>query len=478
VTVAGVPVHAMTIGGTAVPGDGHVVVNPATEEPCGRAPRCTPEQLDTAMAAAASAWPSFGVDDELRRDWLRQAARAVSAAAGRLAATVTAEMGKPLPLAMGEVYAAAATFRHSADLELAPEVLWDDARGFAELVRRPLGVIAAITPWNFPVAIAAAKVAPALRAGDAVVLKPSPHAPLATLQMGGILNEVLPPGMLNVVCGDADLGAAMVSHPVPRQVTFTGSVPAGRRVAELAARDLKRYVLQLGGNDPAIVLDDVDPDEVADQLFWGSFANNGQACLLIKRLYVPRRHYGRLTDALADHARAVRVGDPTDKGVQLGPLANRPQFERVGALVARARTDGARVVAGGAPLDRPGFFYAPTVLADVDDGDPVVADEQFGPVLPVVAYDDVDDAVRRANATEFGLGGSVWSADEQRAWEVADRLDCGTVWVNAHAQLNPGQPIAGMKASGIGVENGRLGLAEHTAVQVRRRPRSARSGPQ
>ncbi len=462
---------AMTIGGDAVTGGDHVdVIDPATEKPCGTAPRCTPRQLDEAMTAAAGAWRDWSRDGPALRESMRAAAKAVSAAAGRIGATVTAEMGKPLPLAIGEVYAAAASLRHLADADMPTELLRDDRRGYAEMVRRPLGVVAAIAPWNFPVAVAVAKIAPAIRAGNAVVVKPSPYTPLSTLQLGRVLSEALPPGVVNVVCGGDDVGAAMVSHPVPAHVTFTGSVPAGRRVAERAGADLKRYVLELGGNDAGIVLDDVDPDEVADRLFWDSFANNGQACVLIKRLYVPHRLYARLVDALADRARAARVGDPTVKGTQFGPLANRPQYDRIGALVRAARAAGARVVAGGAALDGPGYFYAPTVLTDVDDGDPVVDGEQFGPVLPVVPYRDEDDAVRRANATHFGLGGSVWSTDEDRAWAVAGRLECGTVWVNAHAQLGPDQPFAGMKCSGVGVENGPLGLAEFTALQVRRRP--------
>jgi len=461
----------MTIDGVAVSGDPEAeVINPATEQPCGRAPQCSTAQLDQAMQAAARAVPSWARDEPARREMLRAAAKAVSAAASRIGLTITSEQGKPLPLAIGEVYAAAASLRHYAAMELAAEVLHDDRRGYAELARRPLGVVVAIAPWNFPVAVAVAKLAPALRAGNTVVLKPSPHTPLATLQLGQAISEVLPPGVVNVVAGGDELGAAMVRHPIPAQVSFTGSVQAGRRVAEQAGARLKRYVLELGGNDPGIVLDDVDPDAVAERLFWDSFANNGQACVLIKRLYVPERLYPRLVDALADLARAARVGDPTAKGTQLGPLANRPQYERICDLVTAATALGARVVAGGKPLDGPGYFYAPTVLADVADGMPIVDEEQFGPVLPVVSYRDEDDVVRRANATHFGLGGSVWSADPDRAWQLAERLECGTAWVNAHAVLRPDQPFAGMKSSGIGVGNGVLGLAEYTALQVRHRP--------
>jgi len=462
---------SMTIGGQQVAGEqASKVVNPATGEEFALAPSCTQDELDRAMRAAREAQPAWAADEDARREALRAAAKAVSSAASRLGGLVTAEQGKPLALAIGEAYASGGSFRHYAEMELAPQVLQDDKHGYAELARKPHGVVAAITPWNFPVAIAAAKLAPALRAGNTVVLKPSPHTPLATLMLGQLLSAALPAGVVNVVSGGDDIGAAMVTHPVTAQISFTGSIEAGRKVAAAAGTDIKRYVLELGGNDPGIVLDDADPDEMAERLFWDSFANNGQACLLIKRLYVPQRLYGRVVDALADRARAARVGIPTDKGVQLGPLANRPQFDRVRELVHAAVTGGATVAAGGKALGEPGFFYAPTILSDVDDGTPIVDEEQFGPVLPVVSYVDLDDAVRRANASHYGLGGSVWSADPSRAWDVAQRLECGSVWVNAHAVLRPDQPIAGLKCSGIGVENGPLGLAEYTALQVRHRP--------
>jgi acyl-CoA reductase-like NAD-dependent aldehyde dehydrogenase len=461
----------MTIGGAAVTGDHPVeVINPATGRPCGLAPAGSATTLDAAMRAAARAWPEWSEDRPALPDRLRAAARAVSAAASRIGELLAREQGKPLPLAVAETHAAAAMLRHYAGLELPVEVVQDDRRGYAELVRRPLGVVAAVTPWNFPVAAAAAKLAPALRAGNAVVLKPAPETPLSTLELGRVLAGVLPPGVVNVVSGDDRLGAAMVAHPVPRMVSLTGSVPTGRRAARRAGAGLKRCLLELGGNDPGILLDDVDPGQVAERLFWAAFANNGQACLLVKRLYVPERLHHPVVEALAEQARRVRVGDPLAAGTQLGPVTTLRQYRRIHRLVRGAVAAGARAACGGGPLPGPGYFYPPTVLAGADDRMPVVAEEQFGPVLPVVPYRDLAEAVRRANATEFGLGGSVWSADPERAERVAARLECGTVWVNSHAVLGPDQPVAGWKASGIGVEGGRLGLAEYTAVQVRHRP--------
>jgi acyl-CoA reductase-like NAD-dependent aldehyde dehydrogenase len=263
----------------------------------------------------------------------------------------------------------------------------------------------------------------------------------------------------------------MTAHPVPRKISFTGSVATGKRVAAAAAPDLKRVTLELGGNDPAILLDDVDPDAVVDKVFWAAFANNGQVCSAIKRVYVPEALYGRVVDALADRARAVRVGDGAAEGTELGPVNNRPQFERVAELVDDAVRGGARAVAGGSAREGGGYFFEPTILADVSDGTRIVDEEQFGPALPVIAYRDLDDAVERANATHFGLSGSVWSGDPDRGAEVAARLECGTAWSNTHLVLQPHQPFGGAKWSGLGVENGPWGLLAFTELQVLYRAR-------
>ena len=284
--------------------------------------------------------------------------------------------------------------------------------------------------------------------------------------IGELLRDVFPPGVFNVVSGGDSLGSWMTSHPVPRKISFTGSVATGKKVAAAAAPDLKRTTLELGGNDPAILLDDVDAAEVADRVYRYAFANNGQICSAIKRVYVPERIYDDVVDALATHARAAKVGPGTDPETQLGPINNRPQYERVSELVADALKGGARAAAGGKPIDSPGNFFEPTIIADISDGTRIVDEEQFGPALPVIPYRDLDDAVERANATHFGLSGSVWSADADRAAEVAERLECGTAWVNTHLALAPHQPFGGAKWSGLGVENGTWGLYGFTELQV------------
>ncbi|WP_431907466.1 aldehyde dehydrogenase family protein [Nonomuraea jabiensis] len=456
---------AMTVGGAAVPGAGTFdVVDPATGEVFARAPDCGADRLDQAMAAARAAFPAWRRDERHRRDLLNEAARALEAAAGRLAPILTAEQGKPLKDARREIATAVTWLRYYAGLDVPREVSPD---GSAEVIRRPLGVVAAITPWNFPIALAMWKIAPALRAGNTMVLKPSPYTPLTTLAMGEMLAPILPPGVLNVISGRDPLGALMTAHPAPRKISFTGSTATGKRVAAAAAEDLKRVTLELGGNDPAIILDDANPGQIADSLFWSAFANNGQICLAVKRVYAPERLYDDLVEALAVRARSVRVDAGTADGAQLGPINNRPQYERVAGLVGDALRHGAVAAAGGRPIDRPGYFYQPTVLSGATDGTRIVDEEQFGPALPVIAYRDLDQAVERANGTDYGLTASVWSPDLDRAARVAAELDCGQVSINAHGRgVRPDLPFGGHKRSGLGVENGLWGLYGHTDLQV------------
>ena len=459
--------YVMTIDGQAVPAEQTFgVINPATGEVFAQAPECTREQLDAALESAHKAQLSWKTDAAARTEALLAAADAVDAAAKELGPLLTAEQGKPVAQAVGEAKGVALWLRHFAKLDLPREVIQDDERVFAEVVRRPIGVVAAITPWNFPLSMAAWKFAPALRAGNTVVVKPSPYTPLATLRLGEVLRDALPPGVLNIVSGSDELGRWMTAHPLVRKISFTGSVATGKKVAAAAAPDLKRVTLELGGNDPAIVLDDVDTEKVAEKLFWSAFRNSGQVCIAVKRVYVPERLHDDLVDALAAKARAAKVDDGMAEGTDLGPINNKPQFERVSELVSDALSNGATAVAGGGPLDRPGYFFAPTVLTGVSDGTRIVDEEQFGPALPVIPYRDVDDALARANATQFGLGGSVWSADPDRAADVAERLETGTAWVNTHAALAPHQPFGGAKWSGIGVENGSWGLLGYTEIQV------------
>ena len=463
----GIDTYQMTIGGELMAAERTFgVINPATGRVFERAPECSEQQLDAAMSAAERTFSTWRRDVTARREALQDCAAALRSAVDDLAPVLTREQGKPLARSVWEIKAAAKSFARTAELEIPVEVVIDNDRVRVEVHRRPIGVVAAITPWNFPVSLAAWKIAPALLAGNTVVLKPSPFTPLATLRVGEILRSVLPPGVLNVVSGGDELGASMTTHPAVRKISFTGSVATGKLVAAAAAPDLKRVTLELGGNDPAIVLPDLAPTDVASKLFWGAFENCGQVCSAIKRVYVPAGQYEQYLEALGSVAASAVVGDGMDEATQIGPLNNAPQLDRVGELVDDAKRHGARVIQGGTAIGDSGYFYAPTVIGDVTDGIRLVDEEQFGPVLPVVPYDDVDDAIARANATHFGLSGSVWSGDTDRARDVASRLECGTAWVNQHLSILPGAPFGGVKWSGIGVENGPWGLLGFTEIQT------------
>jgi len=457
----------MTIDGKAERAEASLdVINPATGEVFAQAPDCSRAQLDAAMESAEAAFRRWRGDEAARRRALLACAEALRAAAPEAGRLLTREQGKPLAKAVGEFIGASVWFKTTAGLEIPVEVVQDDEKTRIEVRRRPLGVVGAITPWNFPVLLAVWKIAPALLAGNTVVMKPSPYTPFSTLRLGEILRDVLPPGVLNVVSGGDALGAWITEHPAVRKISFTGSVATGKRVAAAAAPDLKRVTLELGGNDAAIVLPDADPAAIADDLFWGAFENSGQICSAIKRVYVPESHFATLRDELARRAKSVVMGDGLAEGTQLGPINNRPQLERVCELVEDARKAGAAFAAGGSPRPGGGYFFEPTIVTDVAEGVRLVDEEQFGPALPLLPYREVDEAVERANATRFGLSGSVWSSDPSRAAEVAGRLEVGTAWVNQHVAIVPHAPFGGAKWSGIGVENGPWGLLGFTEIQT------------
>ncbi|MFI8003432.1 aldehyde dehydrogenase family protein [Streptomyces sp. NPDC086010] len=446
------------------------VLDPATGEAFDEAPDQHPDELDTVVERAHTAWLSWRADPSARRRALLAAAGAVEAAAPDLAPLLTREQGKPLRESYAEVGRAAARLRYFAELRPGREAVSDGRPVRSELRWRSLGPVAAITPWNFPLQLASAKFAPALAAGNTMVLKPSPFTPLATRLLGSVMSSALPEHVLTIVTGGDALGARLASHPGIRHVTFTGSIPTGRAVAGEAAATLARVTLELGGNDAAVLLDDVEVDRIADRLFWAAFRNCGQVCMAVKRVYAPVRLYSQVVEALAQRAKSAVVGAGLDPGSELGPVNNAPQLARVERYAAQAIADGAQAVTGGHRLDRPGYFFAPTVLADVPTRSAVVTEEQFGPVLPVLPYRNIDEAVEAANDTGFGLGGSVWGTDLDRAEAVAGRLECGTAWINHHAELSLAQPFAGIKESGVGVAGGPWGLYGNLRPFVLHRP--------
>ncbi|MFE1358475.1 aldehyde dehydrogenase family protein [Streptomyces harbinensis] len=449
------------------------VTDPATGEPFDEAPDQQPDELDAVIGRAERAWHGWRADPAARTTALRAAADTVEAAGDDLARLLTREQGKPLAESHAEVARTAARLRYFAGLTPQTRRISDGRPVHSEIRWRSLGPVAAIVPWNFPLQLAAAKFAPALAAGNTVVLKPSPYTPLTTRLLGSLLTAVLPEDVLTVVTGREPLGARLAAHPGIRHVTFTGSVPTGRAVAGAAAGTLARVTLELGGNDAAVLLEDVAVDRIADRLFWAAFRNCGQVCMAVKRVYVPERLHAEVVDALAERAKSVAVGPGLDPATRLGPVNNAPQLARVEELTRRALADGARAAAGGHRLDTPGYFFAPTVLTDVPPDSPVVTGEQFGPVLPVLPYRTLDEAVTAANGTGFGLGGSVWGTDPDRAEAVADRLDCGTAWINHHAELSLHQPFTGTGNSGVGVAGGPWGLYGNLRPFVVHRPEAA-----
>lgn len=457
----------MLIDGKLVDGDHHMdVVNPATEKVLARCPRASENQLNQAVAAAKKAFPAWAASSlELRREKLFEVADAIKAHADELARLLTQEQGKPLTDAKAEMEGTEGFFRYFATLDLPVKLIEDSPSMQIEEHRKPLGVVGAIMPWNFPGLIMACKAPPALLAGNTLVMKPAPTTPLMMLRLGEIIADIMPAGVVNIITDQNDLGAALSGHRDVAKISFTGSTVTGKKVMASAADTLKRLTLELGGNDAGIVLDDVDPKKVAPAIFQSAFMNSGQVCLALKRLYVHASVYDEMCNELAMLASEAVVDDGLKQGVQFGPIQNQAQYEKVKGYLEDARKHG-KVIAGGDAPDRPGYFIQPTIVRDISDGASVVDEEQFGPILPVIRFEDDDDAVMRANASEWGLGGSVWSSNTNRAKALATRMETGAVWINTHMDLKPYVPFGGAKQSGIGVEFGQEGLEEYTQRQI------------
>ncbi|MFC9919791.1 aldehyde dehydrogenase family protein [Agromyces binzhouensis] len=451
-------------------GERREILDPATGGLVGHAPVHGIGDLERAIARAEAAQPAWAALGHARRsELLMLAADAIDAEAEALAHVLSREQGKPLngPNARFEVGAASGWMRAAAATPLEAEVVVDDGETRAELHYRPIGVVGAIGPWNWPQMITVWQVAPALRMGNTVVVKPSEYTPLSVLALIEVINRVLPAGVVEVVSGGRDVGAALASHPSVGKVMFTGSTATGKAIIRSSAETVKRLTLELGGNDAGIVLPDVDPKAIAEGVFWGAFINTGQTCAALKRLYVHDDVYDAVCEALVDVARAMPMGVGLDEANVLGPLQNRQQFDVVDRLVESAKAGGARVLLGGEPdRDQPGNFYPTTLVADIDDRSPLVQEEQFGPALPIIRYHDLDDAIAMANGVEVGLGASVWSTDRDEARRIAARLEAGTVWINAHGAVHPMAPFGGAKQSGYGLEFGVEGLKALGVPQV------------
>lgn len=459
--------YRLLIDGRLVAGAGTLeVVNPATARPFATAPRADAALAEQAIAAARRAFTGWArLSYAERGGCLTRLGDAIEARRDDFARLLTQEQGKPLPQARSELAAAMEALRYYAGQALEPTVLRETATDRIVEQHYPLGVVAAITPWNFPLLLLMLKMAPALITGNTVIAKPAPTTPLTTLLLGELAADIFPAGVFQTLIDDNDLGALLSAHPDIAHVSFTGSTATGKKVLGAAADTLKRFTLELGGNDAALVLDDADIATVAPKIFGAATYNAGQVCLATKRVYAPRAKIDALCEALGALAAQTAVGDGLEQGTTLGPVQNRAQYDKLRALVAEASAAGT-VVGGGADVPADGYFIAPVIVRDLPDDARLVRDEQFGPVLPVLAYDDLDDAIDRINASDYGLGGIVWSGDLQRGLDAAARIESGTVWVNKNLDLPIDVPYGGAKQSGIGLQQGIAAMHDFTQVRI------------
>ncbi len=457
----------LTIGGEPVETATSIdVVNPATGAVFASAPNAGAAELDAAVVAAKDAFPAWkALGIERRRAMLLALADAIEANADKLGALFLREQGRPGPLAQREIIAGATWLKSVAAQDLPVEIAEDTEARRVEVHREPLGVVCGIVPWNFPFLLAIWKIAPALVTGNTMVIKPSPFTPLCLLKLGELSRGILPPGVLNVISGDDALGPLMTAHPGFAKISFTGSTATGKRVMETASKDLKRVTLELGGNDAAIIMPDVDVDKVAEQLFFGAFFNSAQICIATKRMYIHADIYDALRDKLHALALAAAVGDGAEQGIMFGPVQNAPQYKRVMALIDEAREQGLVLLEGRQVPEGGGYFIPITLVDNPPEDSRVVTEEAFGPVLPLLKFDDLDEVIARANNSEYGLAGAVWSDDIDQAVAIAHRMETGTVWINQNLANAPHIPFAGAKQSGMGVENGAEGMLEYTQAK-------------
>jgi acyl-CoA reductase-like NAD-dependent aldehyde dehydrogenase len=442
------------------------VIDPTTGEAFTDAPWATREQAEQAIAAAGRAqrgWAALGYAG--RRPYLERFADAMAASAERIAETLTRERGGPITDCRFEVGRAIETIRYFAAQSLEDHVVRRNERELIVEQHYPIGVVVAIMPWNRPMTLLAFKMGPALITGNTLIAKPAPSTPLCTLLLGELAADIFPAGVFQTLTDANDLGALLTAHPDVDHVSFTGSTPTGKKVLAASAETLKRTTLELGGNDAAIVLDDVDLEWAADRIFAAAFINAGQVCYAIKRVYAPRSLATPLAEALAKRARAAVLGDGMDPVTTMGPLQNRMQFEKMLGFIDTARRQGATFLTGGEPTGR-GYFIQPAIVTGLADDAELVLEEQFGPVLPIQVYDDIRDVVGQANRTRYGLGGTVWTGDVQRGVAVAAEIETGTVWINQHMALPFDVPFGGAKESGIGLQNGIEGMKDVTQRRV------------
>lgn len=458
---------AATIGGRTHHADERFeVIDPATGKAFSSAPLCGKPELSAAVIFAKRAQVEWVKSERNRRAALLACSHAITKHKLELARLITKEQGKPIAESTSEVAYAAEVFADYAAMQVPSSDLSQGAKSRTLLLNRPYGIVGLITPWNFPIGTAAVKLAPALLAGNAVILKPSPIAPLSPLMLGSILKKLLPPGILNTLSGDKSLGEQIARHPQIRKLSVTGSIPTGQAVLSDAAIELKSVTLELGGNDPAIVLPDSEPQKIAASLLDSAWRNAGQVCSAIKRIYVHESRYLELTKTLEREQLKYHTGNGFEKGVRIGPITTEYSRDRLNELIEKARNAGAKIVCTQEDLPQSGYFLAPMIVSEIDPEHPLVQEEQFGPILPIVPYQTIDQAIEWSNATNYGLSASVWTECPSVGYDVASQLECGRVGVNGHRRAKAAAPFGGFKHSGLGRELGTWGLAEMCESQV------------
>lgn len=439
------------------------VINPSNEEVIAEVLDASREDLDKAVAAAREAFPAWSSrPTEERAELLMKLADVIEKNKEELTELLMNENGKPIQASQAEMEDSIRWYRAIASQRLEEEILEDSEVHKVVLQYVPLGVVGAIVPWNYPMNLAAWKIAPALLTGNTLVVKPSPNTPLSTLRMAELAKDLFPKGVLNIISGGDDLGPWMTAHEGMDKISFTGSTATGKKVMKSASDNLKRTTLELGGNDAAIVLPDADPKQVVEGLFWAAFANTGQVCVDAKRLYIHEKMYDEVLEEMIAYAKTIQVGDPSDPKTGLGPLQNKMQYDKVKELIKETKDSGARIAYEGEIPAGKGYYIPVTIVDNPPEDSRLVQEEPFGPIVPLLKYQDIDEAVQRANNTKYGLAGSVWGKDLELAYDVASRLETGTVWINESQVMQPDFPFGGHKESGIGVEHGKSGLAAFT----------------
>ncbi|EXJ79757.1 aldehyde dehydrogenase (NAD+) [Capronia epimyces CBS 606.96] len=442
-------------------------INPANGKPNPEVPVSTPKDVDDAVAAAKEAFKSWSkTSNEERKKAVLAFADALERYESDFGKLLTQEQGKPLQFAVGEIKAGVHWLRSLSKLELKEETIEEDEEKRVVVRHTPLGVTVGIVPWNFPVQLAVGKIAPSVLTGNPIIIKPSPFTPYCDLKLGELAQQYFPPGVVQVLSGDDNLGPWLTAHPGPDKISFTGSTVTGKKVMESAAKTLKRVTLELGGKDPAIITKNINIDAVAQKIGALAFANSGQVCLAIKRIYVHESIHDKFRDAIVAFTKTLKVGDGTEEGVTHGPLQNSMQYEKVKTFFSDIEKEKWTVAVGGKNEDKPGYFITPTIIDKPADDSRIATEEPFGPIVPLLTWSDEDDVIARANNTKLGLGASVWSDDLDEATRIARQLDAGSVWVNTHLELDPNAPFGGHKESGIGYEWGIGGLKAFTNIQT------------